>query len=608
MQKRIIVVILTILLLDIGTIKAQVNPTQTNNSYAKIIGSNDLLMFKSDFIPTADGNFLLTGFYQVKDSFNSPFPQIFINGFLTKINKLGNTIWNKKYLSYIQGAPGELGYVKVVELKDKSILLVGVYTNNVTNNRDLLLTKTDRNGIVLWSKTYKGKFTEPSNGGVTSDINIYDVKEDPASKDIYVAGLTGPSANAFLMNIKSNGIIKWSNIYNSQYPADRVIGIDIQNNEIRYFTIVNTNVDSLNILTCDLVAARVNKNNGNLISQKFWKPSLNSAVTSFNNDILKVVKDINGNYLISGSSCYNYGLLDYETRDTFYQAAVLELNNNLNFVRSFSINSSVPTTATYMSFDKNRNGLLSYINYPNYDTQYIVQFKDTSILKGRKIIGNTTGWTESKSINIQNSDYVLDGYTDNISFDMRLLKLNVLDTIDCLGLNDNSFYVVPLEYVPTSIISSEIITDVFSFVSNRPITAINRSLTTTQICEQVYPTFPSGGGCGGDDDDDYDRKNVSARSNKAAIVEEKLEKKNLEAIFPNPFKDFINLQVEVEEASICRINIVSANGMVQKTVSYNLSNGKNNVRIDGLGVLKAGTYFVKVSTINGELIKKIIKL
>lgn len=87
-------------------------------------------------IQTSDGGYLLAGAINVGD----------VDAWLIKTDEFGNTTWNRVY--------GNSGYddaFSVVEVEDERYVFGGC-----TGSRDIWLVEIDRNGTLLWSKSYTG--------------------------------------------------------------------------------------------------------------------------------------------------------------------------------------------------------------------------------------------------------------------------------------------------------------------------------------------------------------------------------------------------------------------------------------------------------------------
>jgi hypothetical protein len=76
-------------------------------------------------------------------------------------------------------------------------------------------------------------------------------------------------------------------------------------------------------------------------------------------------------------------------------------------------------------------------------------------------------------------------------------------------------------------------------------------------------------------------------------------------IWPNPFVDQVNISLKVERNTQITVSIVDVIGRTNVQRSYTLVKGTNQLSINNLGSFPAGTYAVKVTAENGELLQTI---
>ena len=78
---------------------------------------------------------------------------------------------------------------------------------------------------------------------------------------------------------------------------------------------------------------------------------------------------------------------------------------------------------------------------------------------------------------------------------------------------------------------------------------------------------------------------------------------NMESVFPNPFKDDINILLNSNENTDVTVGIFDAFGKKVASKTFRLEKGANALDMQGLSYLKAGIYYVKVKNITKKLIK-----
>lgn len=77
-------------------------------------------------------------------------------------------------------------------------------------------------------------------------------------------------------------------------------------------------------------------------------------------------------------------------------------------------------------------------------------------------------------------------------------------------------------------------------------------------------------------------------------------------VYPNPFGDQVNIDIDLKSNSDVIINIFEANGRIVKTVKRSVSQGISNLTIDTKD-LRTGLYFYNLKTNSGESTGKLIK-
>ncbi len=176
-------------------------------------GSADALLLRLD----SNGNLIWSRVYGggVNDSFStamelpggniiaagssSTFGPGSYGGYLVKMDANGNIIWDYSY-----GGSGQDGFSASLMTDDNYIITTGPTSSFGSGDVDILLTKIDTNGIVLWSKAY---------GGSNFDRGV-SVTEIPNSTDLYLASLTQSYNNGdydiLIMRVDSIGNMIWS--------------------------------------------------------------------------------------------------------------------------------------------------------------------------------------------------------------------------------------------------------------------------------------------------------------------------------------------------------------------------------------------------------------
>jgi gliding motility-associated-like protein len=426
---------------------------------------------------TANGMLLIAGSYSDYTSGTTR-----NTAYILKSDESGNVIWAKKYDSLNHIEFSTIYYHKAMELQNGNLILVGKTNNLVTENEDLLVTKTDNTGNIIWSKTYKSVVWTHGSGSADY-YYVEQMKEDPLTGDIY---LTGPHW-ALGRNITSldqnNGSILWSKRYNpvNGNYSESVFGIDILPAELRSFGLIRGGTATW------IGIYRINKTTGDTIATKYFNISdPQSANLSFlGTDPL--CKLNNGHYRISGL-CYGY----FGTAPR-YQGAVCDFDDNLNFVKAFCVRNNQEFTVHTNNFSlfPDNTGLFAMARYSAANTMdhYYLQFDDMTILKERKK-QYTNGLVSSENYAVKHSsgaDLMIRLLGNNgPGSQMEFLKLQTSDTSStCTGVNEPLSFIQPFNYVQTNLGLAAIIPGDFVESSNKTITAQSFSTEYVPGCQST---------------------------------------------------------------------------------------------------------------------------
>jgi hypothetical protein len=93
----------------------------------------------------------------------------------------------------------------------------------------------------------------------------------------------------------------------------------------------------------------------------------------------------------------------------------------------------------------------------------------------------------------------------------------------------------------------------------------------------------------------------------STIVKINLERGIKVVAMPNPFSDYINLQVNITKRSDATIRIINVAGQVVKSKYMILEKGLNSIQVNDMQQLPAGTYILDVKTGESSMLQKILK-
>lgn len=246
--------------------------------------------------------------------------------YVLKIDKNGNLIWSKTYgNNYGNNYNDDAS--SAVETKDKGFIIAGT-THNIKNdgNESPYILKLNEFGDTLWTKTLNGYLTR---GGCVGIVQTYD-------SGLIITGATGvyPNTNIQVIKLNQSGDIIWSTkIKGSKYDEARSL---IQTMDSSIVIVGNSQID-LNIFT-HLV--RVDKNGELKIK------AIDDTIDIFENLPKEtIIGKVNG--LIGGNALGNF-TNGYKLEYTNLNSAVFIQPNNGNIS---VLDSSLIDYETIQSFD-----------------------------------------------------------------------------------------------------------------------------------------------------------------------------------------------------------------------------------------------------------------
>lgn len=362
-------------------------------------------------------------------------------GFCMKTTPDGVKIWAKLFDSVGNNQYDYLNLFKSLELQNGSILLVGRGTNEITHNDDLVLMKLDANGNMLWSKTYASRYWQGFHGSGDYFITT-DLKEDTATGELYFTGFHWGGLSTITKVDSNDGHIIWSKGYRSYY-SDHAFGIQVNPSNLQLFTM---DYDSYNFEYYHVI--NINKNTGDTTGSK------NFEITGdrFNPRMYTVSsmqKLNNGHFLLSGPTTRFWQYPVYTGTVDLYHAAVVELDENLNFVKGYVFKNRTQSNGynTKTSLYKDGKGMFQMLDVISGFTAraQICLFKSDTIYHRRKRIHNNEGIPyEPLSLQLNDGGVVnikLMGDSTQTGYGSRVdyYRIHTSDTASaCIGVPDTT--------------------------------------------------------------------------------------------------------------------------------------------------------------------------
>ncbi|GAA4344051.1 hypothetical protein GCM10023184_44850 [Flaviaesturariibacter amylovorans] len=421
-----------------------------------------------DPVPCSDGTLLLTGVYA---SNTPPYPAM---GFLMKMRDNGDVIWKRRYDSLGHVAFSYIGYSKVLELRDGSLLLAGATGNAETGNQNLLFTKVDGQGNLLWSRCYLSRFWRPGGTGSNDHFALQQIRQDSVTGAVYFCGSFWSDGVSLAQIDVANGDLVWSMAYD--FPVSgfqKVFGFEILQSELLLFG----KLDDFRTL---VLAMRVGKSDGGMLGMKaFLQAGTNTTRSDFLGEE-PVVRHNNGNYLITGK-CYGTSIYFPPSSQLRTHAAVLELSPDLNIIQAYAFRNTVQGDLynTDVSITPEGSGLFTMHHFISSYTSdwYGTLFGNGGAIQHRRVrhYNATEISTERKAIrrpdgSMLNVRLISDSAT--MEHYMEMQRLQAFDpSSDCLGQLENVTVVEPLTYQNYAWSSQPVVqANAFQYAPNKTIT------------------------------------------------------------------------------------------------------------------------------------------
>lgn len=209
-------------------------------------------------IECLDGNYLVSGWSDSLAIVNGPF-----NGFITKINPLGETVWKFTFQNS--------GFSRCIESNDGYFYAVGSFRNKIENVSNSLIVKVDSDGTLIWSRI----FNSTKFGGLSSVVRKND-------NEIIVCGREDRDMLT-LKKIDSMGNVIWETNYlgNSSHSRGNSVTIDNFGRVIVLGSILRNGFPMTVLIHFD--------DNGNIVSEKEIEGEYSKSLKTTNDNGLMFV-------------------------------------------------------------------------------------------------------------------------------------------------------------------------------------------------------------------------------------------------------------------------------------------------------------------------------
>jgi gliding motility-associated-like protein len=396
---------------------------------------DSLVLYSGDPTMTADGNVLVSG-----ETYH--WPQISMGGFCMKTDIYGNVIWARIYDSVNASVPLYTNFFKSLELNDGSILWVGRTDNRKSGNQDLVFLKTDNAGNNLWVKTYASRLWQGFNGS-GDYFYLTGLNQDSQTGDVYFTGAHWGGMCAITKLDPSDGHIIWSNGYHT-YNTNRAFGLVINSSNLYLLQLGNGYYNDSYI---DAIA--VNKTTGDTLFTRGYVQTGDSYAPRLYS-VYGMTQTNNGHFLLTGPTTGYFEYPVYTGTVDLHHAGVIELDENLGFVKAYGFKSRVPGNSynTRVSVFPDGTGFFTMLKYltPYNGEEHISLFKDDKIFHQRNRLHLNEGLPyEPASLKLSDGGFLdikMAGDSTKLASDGSRLDYYRIHTSDtpsmCLGLKDSA--------------------------------------------------------------------------------------------------------------------------------------------------------------------------
>ena len=408
------------------------------------IGKDSSHFYVGISVKTKDGNLLISGeYYNYWEQVSSS------KGFLMKCDLYGNVIWAKLYDSTNHQSYHYLVNYYVTELMDGSILMAGMAPDYASINDDMILTRTDANGNIIWVKDYYSRAWTHGNGSADY-FDIRHITQDPSSGDVYISSSAWAEGVYVIKVSISDGSIPWSNmyrLYTNGYGFQTAGGVVIRSNDLVAFGTTSP-------YNTMIMMYRINKATGDTFNTKILQLTDTPYYKKGFANLQSIQQLTNGNIALAGT-LYGYYQYMYNGIDPLYQAGVVEVDQNLNFVKGYVLRNNFESNFynSRITLHPDGSGLLHMLKVTSgySGEQYIIQLKDGVILKERRRSLSNEGYPyEHPALQLSNGGEMLINLVgDSLANNSRVVftKLHLSDTSsDCLGPQIFNTIVEPINY------------------------------------------------------------------------------------------------------------------------------------------------------------------
>ena len=418
-------------------------------------------------------------------------------GHLLRVNSKGKILWAKQY-NDINIATISVLFIK--ELADGSIFISGDYLKAGVNGNNpfptMMISKLRSTGDIIWSKTYQSVLSTCNY----VPVRITAIAEGINNEILFGASLSNCPYPQFQVvgKLSSQGSLLWDKSIKQWNNFEYVEGIFFVAGKV-VVAGRSGGIQSGGDDVIDIHFTELNYADGALLRNKAWKPNVTSSASypAFKQSFVMyaVYAEVlnNGHYLIYGKLFDSFD--DFTPRDTIHHFAVLEFDKDYDFIKGYTIYSSLLSRYYINQISANKDGKVSYMLYRpegnSANHHYFGVAENNQVVKQRKIYypeNDYSGVNQLPILKDGSYGFVETVLTNNgYSTSVEFTKLHNSDTTNsaCTGVDTSFANTSPLQYVPYENFRIDSISSNKMYETASKLLAAPFNYQANDVCEQV---------------------------------------------------------------------------------------------------------------------------
>jgi hypothetical protein len=324
---------------------------------------------------------------------------------LTKYDSRGTLMWTEQYAG---AGYGDDAAAAICFGDSGNVYLTGTVYASASNQNDCVVLKYDQYGNLKWARTYNGTANGPDFG---TDICI------DANDNVYIGGSCTQTSTYYdflVLKYDRGGVYQWVSFYNNLNLFDIANKIDLNGS-----TVVVAGGTQVNATKWEYAVANFNASNGNFGGVR-TTTSTGTGIDQIND----LCVDASGNLYVTGGVVNTNTGYDYQTiklndsLDVQWTATYNHTDSLDDMARSVQVDANGNVYVTGYSLTQDEDTNLVTIKYNSSGTeQWVEEFNDDDdgCDKGEALVVDDSGniIVAATYFNGSNSDYLTLKYNDD---------------------------------------------------------------------------------------------------------------------------------------------------------------------------------------------------